>query len=114
MFDSRTICILLLGFFLILFYFSQLQSGNSKERNGILEERRIKELIEFLVKKEATAGDNIGRQSGSMAWRLERGETGKAVAVSFNLLHYFQVSNKCYSNWQKYIGLRVVQYNAII
>ncbi|XP_065052065.1 peptide-N(4)-(N-acetyl-beta-glucosaminyl)asparagine amidase-like [Rhopilema esculentum] len=57
----------------------KLQSGNSKERNHILEERRIKELIDFLVRKETTVDENIGRQSGSMAWRLERGETGKTV-----------------------------------
>jgi len=53
-----------------------LQSKNTSERNSELEKRRIVELVGFLTAKSASDEERIGRQSGSMAWRLIRGEAG--------------------------------------
>jgi peptide-N4-(N-acetyl-beta-glucosaminyl)asparagine amidase len=50
------------------------QAGLSEaERNG-LQKRRVVEVVEFLSPKEVKDGEDIGRQSGSLQWRLDRGE----------------------------------------
>ncbi|KAM8883870.1 peptide-N(4)-(N-acetyl-beta-glucosaminyl)asparagine amidase isoform 1-T1 [Synchiropus picturatus] len=45
------------------------------ERKKQLSERLIVELVEFLSPKEVKAGELGGRSSGSLAWRIARGET---------------------------------------
>ena len=62
--------------------FFQLQSKNTVERNKELERRRIVELVGFLATKNASDEERIGRQSGSMAWRLIRGEAGVNAGAS--------------------------------
>lgn len=46
----------------------------SSERIRILEDRFPKELAEFLSIKKIRDGEDQGRQSGSLGWRLSRGE----------------------------------------
>ena len=36
--------------------------------------RLVVEIVEFLTPKQIKEGEDIGRQSGSLQWRLERGE----------------------------------------
>lgn len=51
-------------------------SNLSPERRQILLERQIKELAEFLSPRlEIQGGESEGRSSGSLDWRLARGET---------------------------------------
>ena len=79
--------------------FLQRQQNMSSTRRVVLEERASVELVEFLSVKKARDGEEQGRISGSMAWRLARGETrGNAatngnVEVKYNLpalnLHVF-------------------------
>lgn len=56
--------------------FFQLQSKNTTERNKELERRKIVELVGFLGTTSASEEEMVGRQSGSIAWRLIRGEAG--------------------------------------
>ena len=42
-----------------------------------LTERRLAECLELLTPRTVTSGDQVGRQTGSLAWRLARGELGK-------------------------------------
>lgn len=39
------------------------------------------ELVEFISPKEPKEGELGGRNSGSLAWRLARGEAGAAAAT---------------------------------
>ncbi|XP_071822606.1 peptide-N(4)-(N-acetyl-beta-glucosaminyl)asparagine amidase-like isoform X2 [Apostichopus japonicus] len=47
----------------------------SSERISVLEERIPRELAEFLSVKKIREGEDQGRQSGSLGWRLSRRET---------------------------------------
>ena len=87
--------------------FFQLQAKNTAERNKELERRKIVELVGFLGTKSASEEEKIGRQSGSMAWRLIRGEAGtdsseakktEAVSVKSTLLSFlsYLFVFKCY------------------
>lgn len=49
-----------------------------------MEKRRISELVEFLERKTVTNEEKIGRQSGSIAWRMIRGEAGSNMTVTQN------------------------------
>jgi hypothetical protein len=42
--------------------------------------------------RTASDGDRVGRQTGSLAWRLARGELGQPAATQFVLLPTSQVS----------------------
>lgn len=57
----------------ILFF--QRQRSLSEERRKVLLERQVKELVEFFTIKSVRDGELQGRTSGSLAWRLLRGET---------------------------------------
>ncbi|XP_061174009.1 peptide-N(4)-(N-acetyl-beta-glucosaminyl)asparagine amidase-like [Saccostrea echinata] len=49
---------------------------NSPQRNEEMKKRLLTELVEFMTPK-SSAGQNLsGRTTGSLAWRLARGETG--------------------------------------
>lgn len=54
----------------------QRQQFLSPERKKELTERLLVELVEFISPKKPKAGELGGRNSGSLAWRIARGETG--------------------------------------
>ncbi|KAJ7387978.1 Peptide-N(4)-(N-acetyl-beta- glucosaminyl)asparagine amidase, partial [Desmophyllum pertusum] len=47
----------------------------SEARRKVLLDRQVKELVEFFTIKSVHDGELQGRTSGSLAWRLLRGET---------------------------------------
>lgn len=47
----------------------------SPERRKELTERLLVELVEFISPKKPKPGELGGRNSGSLAWRMARGET---------------------------------------
>merc|ERR1719427_535643 len=59
----------------------QLSAGRSagagQERRAELLTRRLAECLEMLTPRQAGEGDLQGRQTGSLAWRLARGEAGR-------------------------------------
>jgi len=52
------------------------QSLFSDETKGMLMKRRLGECLEMLTARNVGEGDRVGRQTGSLAWRLARGEMG--------------------------------------
>lgn len=50
-----------------------------ENRRRELLERTIVELVEFISPKAPKPGEYGGRTSGSMAWRVARGEVGPEV-----------------------------------
>ncbi|XP_056438336.1 LOW QUALITY PROTEIN: peptide-N(4)-(N-acetyl-beta-glucosaminyl)asparagine amidase [Gadus chalcogrammus] len=57
------------------------QQGVGPERKRELVNRLLVELVEFISPKKPKAGDLGGRGSGSLAWRIARGEVGAREAV---------------------------------
>ena len=55
------------------------QQHLSIERRKELESRFVIELVEFVSPKVIKDGEDVGRQSGSLQWRLERGEIGDSI-----------------------------------
>ena len=53
------------------------QSHLGDERRRVLRDRTVRELVELMSPRTAGEGEGTGRESGSQAWRLARGETGK-------------------------------------
>ena len=64
------------------------QQSVGPERKRELVNRLLVELVEFISPKKPKAGDLGGRGSGSLAWRIARGEVGAREAVP-------QVQYKC-------------------
>lgn len=56
----------------------QRQQSLSLDRKTELTERLLVELVEFISPKKPNAGELGGRNSGSLAWRIARGETKAA------------------------------------
>ncbi|KAK5855489.1 hypothetical protein PBY51_005587 [Eleginops maclovinus] len=56
------------------------QQSLSPERKKELTERLLVELVEFISPKKPKPGELGGRNSGSLAWRVARGETRKTDA----------------------------------
>uniref|UniRef100_A0A3P8SBX4 Peptide-N(4)-(N-acetyl-beta-glucosaminyl)asparagine amidase n=1 Tax=Amphiprion percula TaxID=161767 RepID=A0A3P8SBX4_AMPPE len=54
------------------------QQSLSPDRKKELTERLLVELVEFISPKKPKPGELGGRNSGSLAWRVARGETGGA------------------------------------
>lgn len=54
------------------------QQDMSNARKLYLNKRLLAELIEFLTPRQPTEAERKGRSSGSLAWRLARGETDAA------------------------------------
>merc|ERR1719427_2214574 len=52
------------------------QSRLSSEERNVLLTRRLGECLEMLTARSVEEGDKMGRQTGSLAWRLARGELG--------------------------------------
>ena len=50
----------------------------TEERRQELTHRRLAECLEMLTPRTISAGEKVGRQTGSLAWRLARGEVGQA------------------------------------
>ncbi|KAJ7415446.1 Peptide-N(4)-(N-acetyl-beta-glucosaminyl)asparagine amidase [Willisornis vidua] len=62
--------------YIIAFSKDERQKSLSESRKGELLERTIVELVEFISPKTPKPGEYGGRTSGSMAWRMARGEIG--------------------------------------
>ncbi|XP_061598071.1 peptide-N(4)-(N-acetyl-beta-glucosaminyl)asparagine amidase [Cololabis saira] len=58
------------------------QQSLSPDRKKDLTERLLVELVEFISPKQPKPGELGGRNSGSLAWRMARGETGATDAES--------------------------------
>ncbi|CAL8371462.1 unnamed protein product [Boreogadus saida] len=65
------------------------QRGVGPERKRELVHRLLVELVEFISPKKPKAGDLGGRGSGSLAWRIARGEVGAREAVPQVAEHTF-------------------------
>jgi len=50
------------------------QSQFERSRRHQIEMRTVTEIVEFLTAKKVKDGEDVGRQSGSLQWRLDRGE----------------------------------------
>lgn len=61
----------------------QRQLSLSENRRKELLQRIIVELVEFISPKTPKPGELGGRISGSVAWRVARGEMGLEVFNSF-------------------------------
>lgn len=59
-------------------YFQRQRSLSENRRRELLE-RTIVELVEFISPKTPNPREYGGRTSGSMAWRVARGEIGPEV-----------------------------------
>ncbi|XP_007505246.2 peptide-N(4)-(N-acetyl-beta-glucosaminyl)asparagine amidase isoform X1 [Monodelphis domestica] len=57
----------------------QRQKSLSESRRQELEQRTLVELVEFLSPKTPQTGELGGRISGSLAWRVARGEIGSEI-----------------------------------
>ncbi|XP_077997764.1 peptide-N(4)-(N-acetyl-beta-glucosaminyl)asparagine amidase-like [Glandiceps talaboti] len=54
------------------------QAGLPGDRKQLLQLRSVTEIVEFMSIKTVKEGEEQGRSSGSLAWRLARGETGQS------------------------------------
>ena len=52
------------------------QAGVSEQEKARLTARRLAECLELVVARKAGEGEGEGRRTGSLAWRLARGEEG--------------------------------------
>ena len=64
---------------------SQRQQSLTPSRKAILEQRAALELVEFFSAKSVKEGEGQGRISGSLGWRLARGETRSDQATNGNV-----------------------------
>nr|XP_006825602.1 PREDICTED: peptide-N(4)-(N-acetyl-beta-glucosaminyl)asparagine amidase-like [Saccoglossus kowalevskii] len=64
--------------YIIAFSKDERQEGQPADRKRILELRSVAEVVEFLKPKEVKEEEMGGRTSGSLAWRLSRGETTRS------------------------------------
>ena len=65
------------------------QASLKKEEKEQLELRLVSEIVEFLSPKQIKEGEDIGRQSGSLQWRMERGE----IHLSSSIGHCFHIKS---------------------
>ena len=59
------------------------QETYTSERKAKLAQRRLADCLEMLMPRKAGEGEKVGRQTGSLAWRLARGELGEPSSTSF-------------------------------
>jgi len=52
------------------------QARLSEDQRAVLLTRRLGECLEMVTARNVEEGDRVGRQTGSLAWRLARGELG--------------------------------------
>lgn len=62
------------------------QEGLDPKQKEELEMRKLVELVEFMSPKKLKEGEDVGRQSGSIEWRLSRGEFHPSTSVSQPLI----------------------------
>ena len=60
------------------------QNGLSKSEKEQLQRRLLTEIVEFLTPKQIKEGEDVGRQSGSLQWRMSRGE------IQIPAVYYFK------------------------
>lgn len=63
------------------------QQSLSPDKKKELTERLLVELVEFISPKKPKPGELGGRNSGSLAWRIARGETQGADAGASQVLY---------------------------
>lgn len=68
-----------LRFFVVLLLLLQRQRSLSESKRKELQHRIIVELVEFISPKTPKPGEFSGRTSGSVAWRIARGEIDSEV-----------------------------------
>jgi len=54
----------------------QIQEQYKPEEKSRLTQRRLKDCLEMLTPRKVKEDDKVGRKTGSLAWRLARGELG--------------------------------------
>jgi len=62
------------------------QQGLSEDEVSQLTQRRLVECLEMLTARSVGEADRIGRQTGSLAWRLARGELGQRESAEYVFL----------------------------
>ena len=72
------------------------QRGLTKTLCDYLQLRMVSEIVEFLTPKQVKEGEDIGRQSGSLQWRLNRGEI-QLPTVKYTQLKCKKKLNECYN-----------------
>lgn len=77
------------------------QERSTEFRKKYLVKRALMELVDLMVAKKPTDNELKGRSSGSLSWRLQRGEQDKAnnvrIAMKIQLkrqlmIFYFMIS----------------------
>lgn len=72
------------------------QMGLSPKERETLQARKLTELVEFMSPKRVKEGEELGRQSGSLEWRMTRGEFHVAPVIFFvyksNIQHFLVVT----------------------
>lgn len=64
------------------------QQALSPDRKNELTRRLLVELVEFISPKKPKPGELGGRNSGSLAWRMARGETRGADTETSTQVHF--------------------------
>lgn len=81
-----------------------MQYNLSENHKAELQKRWIEEIVELLTSKEALAvksSEKIGRESGSLAWRLARQETGESGKISPSIKGFiWQIGDEYVNNGQ--------------
>lgn len=92
------------------------QSDVSKARKKFLTLRTLSELSELLIIREPTDNELKGRSSGSLSWRLERGEANVANFFVFTLIDQeksakqFNVRYSCAENlYERFVSSEVTE-----
>ena len=60
------------------------QRGLSKDQIESIQLRMVSEVVEFMTPNKIKEGEDIGRQSGSLQWRLTRGEIQLPTVIHFS------------------------------
>lgn len=68
----------------ILLLREKRQQKGSPARRKFLKKRNLREVIELMVQRQATEDEKKGRSSGSLSWRLSRGEEEKCASNNVN------------------------------
>lgn len=63
----------------ILMLRKKRQQNVSVVRKKYLAKRNLREIVELMVEREPTENERKGRSSGSLSWRLTRGEEQKSL-----------------------------------
>lgn len=92
------------------------QSRLSEARKKFCTLRTLAELAELLIVREPTENERKGRSSGSLTWRLDRGEGGEASCHIFNLLpreieaKQFNLRYSCArNNYERFIASSILE-----